>query len=1577
MGYALLGSLWQGVLVALLLAGALAVIPRTKSSLRYWCGCIALFALPVLFCATAVFVSERANVMEPIAPQTTTVAMGGTVTEKIDLPTSGGGTGHIAEPVVSAAADIEPGEVPAPATPWRRRLSDTVKPWTGHIVLCWFVGVFAMSVWNLGGWIAVRRLRCIGISAVSECFVTMLGELAGRLGVKHPVRLLQSAVVQSPMTIGWLKPVILVPASILCELSPKQIETILAHELVHVRRFDYLVNLLQTVVETLLFHHPAVWWISHKIRSERECCCDDAVVKLTADELNYAKALTAIADLRRNVPQLAVAASGGSLLSRIQRILGLSNKKTLSGSTWLASLLALIICIAAAVTMVNAAASPPRDAAAQKLIIGTWKSNTFSGHWADRYTSLSMTFEQNGSGEATSILADDARQKENTFTWKFDGRKLLLGTDKLDDDPEAYRWNIRRNKLRLRDDKGLMEFERVEKQNANDVKVKSLVGVWKYDDVSDSDVTKIDYWVLEFNRNQTGRSSQIGFDGEELESVSFVYKIDGDRISAKNPDSEDESEIAQWRMEADVLHQIGKDRTYQFTRLNADESIKPDDIESPIGTWDMIEGTGPYARGFKSVTVVFDADGRWTLESVDSKGQKDSKEGRYTFKGGRVWFRENDDLVIELDADRMTISDNDTTFTFKRRDDAEAVSEDTAAATPAESLIGRWKCTDVPDEEAERGVDSMILEFNSDHSGRSSEIGFEGKELNTETFDYKVEGNIISGKGPDPDDNWEPIQWRIEGGILFLTDDEDKTYEYKRLNAAEEPEGAAPADEQSILGTWETIEITGKGNVHRKHVWTFSPDGSLAVRAVSSSGEHDLSATYILQDGLIKTTLDEHGSDTVIRLHGNRIILTNGDTKAVFRKRTATGDEAASSAKVDITPYVGTWVVSEDNQRLMYLLVVKPDGRAVGTKAMEPRQLPNLRIVDGQVVLNDGSDDYAIRMQGEMLVGSKLEDGKPWPCTVRRFQPDPKIVGSWSATDIPENVYRTTAIFLDLKDDATFTLQSEGGGSSGVPDRGLYSTDGDMIRFFGGSSNNLATPGSARYHNGTIRIGLQHSTAVLKRDVANPFEGSEHPMFRVDLISSTNGLGNKLDLDTGESVSAEKWEQMAEKDRAMFELTISLGKVKLTSSNRKAKMLPVRDAGMSFAKAGASAVKYLSSLEKSRLRGSDYKGGIFLAVLTDRGNLAVVQMMTPTGEDQTPVGWSLAQIHKDAGEAPTVELTQTDPVAEETVEIKPIRVTIPDADTKNVPTILDLAGGEMLPFPDDIEGVDLLGHFTKLGKGDLLFDRLFAVLRGGKAQIWNDGQWTPFTPEDRQADATAYKLPESLPCRLLVTTGDGKQFEVNALARTAYGGLEIEYKPVGDKVTMPGKEGAHSATHTMEYTVKPGDTLAKIVETVYGTSGSYKEIMKMNNLANADSLTVGMVLKMPEDVASSFHIARAFIEALKLKDHAAAMMLCKFGSTEAGASAKLVQTFDFNEAKVEQAFESPAQAMAVVGPVKILSGSTEVLHGQTARFGISMEPAAGSWQIRDLDFLPQGKAKKFVGDFQAAYPDARSTWPKD
>ena len=126
---------------------------------------------------------------------------------------------------------------------------------------------------------------------------------------------LESTLVEVPMVIGWLRPVILLPVAATTGLSSEQLEAILAHELAHVARRDYLVNLLQSVVETLLFYHPAVWWVSNQIRVEREHCCDDIAVAVSGNVLVYARALTELEELRGRspAPSLALGGDGGAL----------------------------------------------------------------------------------------------------------------------------------------------------------------------------------------------------------------------------------------------------------------------------------------------------------------------------------------------------------------------------------------------------------------------------------------------------------------------------------------------------------------------------------------------------------------------------------------------------------------------------------------------------------------------------------------------------------------------------------------------------------------------------------------------------------------------------------------------------------------------------------------------------------------------------------------------------------------------------------------------------------------------------------------------------------------------------------------------------------------------------------------------------------------------------------------------------------------------------------------------------------------------------------------------------------------
>jgi uncharacterized protein (TIGR03435 family) len=147
------------------------------------------------------------------------------------------------------------------------------------------------------------------------------------------------------MVVGWLRPVVLLPVGVLAGLSVEQVEAVLVHELAHIRRHDYLVNIMQSMAEAFLFYHPAVWWISGHIRAERELCCDDSAVSVAGDAANYARTLAELASLQSVRPGVAMAVTGGSLTQRIARLLG--QPETPPSTLPIAVVtLALIVCAA-------------------------------------------------------------------------------------------------------------------------------------------------------------------------------------------------------------------------------------------------------------------------------------------------------------------------------------------------------------------------------------------------------------------------------------------------------------------------------------------------------------------------------------------------------------------------------------------------------------------------------------------------------------------------------------------------------------------------------------------------------------------------------------------------------------------------------------------------------------------------------------------------------------------------------------------------------------------------------------------------------------------------------------------------------------------------------------------------------------------------------------------------------------------------------------------------------------------------------------------------------------------------------
>jgi GWxTD domain-containing protein len=191
-------------------------------------------------------------------------------------------------------------------------------PWLGP---AWLAGVSLFYLRYAAGWLNLWGFRRRGAFHAPASWQRALTRLSAELQVTRPVLLLESLLADTPVVLGHFRPIILVPVIFLTGLQPHQVEAILLHELAHISRSDYLVNVCQRLVEGLLFYHPAVWWISGVIRNERENCCDDMVVVLRGDAHGYAAALTALEQNRLHQQQLAVAATGGNLMKRVTRLL--------------------------------------------------------------------------------------------------------------------------------------------------------------------------------------------------------------------------------------------------------------------------------------------------------------------------------------------------------------------------------------------------------------------------------------------------------------------------------------------------------------------------------------------------------------------------------------------------------------------------------------------------------------------------------------------------------------------------------------------------------------------------------------------------------------------------------------------------------------------------------------------------------------------------------------------------------------------------------------------------------------------------------------------------------------------------------------------------------------------------------------------------------------------------------------------------------------------------------------------------------------------------------------------------------
>ena len=314
LGWTLIHFVWQGALVAILFACVRALFKDYAASVRYTLACGAMLLLLALPLATIYAVNfSTAGTIAPTRGQQRTVQLARPPSRLLDLIDSQ--LGSVAETASDEA-------LPTSGEPllghWASNSFSAVLPW---LVCGWLAGALLLSVKFMGGWAIAQGLKRRQTKPLSRRWHDCAARLSRQLRMSKPFRLCESALVEVPTVVGWLRPVILVPASLLTGLPAQQVEALLAHELAHVRRHDYLFNLLQTIVETLLFYHPAVWWISRQVRIEREHCCDDLAVSACGDVLVYARALTGLEQMRGHASgTLALAANGGSLLQRIRRL---------------------------------------------------------------------------------------------------------------------------------------------------------------------------------------------------------------------------------------------------------------------------------------------------------------------------------------------------------------------------------------------------------------------------------------------------------------------------------------------------------------------------------------------------------------------------------------------------------------------------------------------------------------------------------------------------------------------------------------------------------------------------------------------------------------------------------------------------------------------------------------------------------------------------------------------------------------------------------------------------------------------------------------------------------------------------------------------------------------------------------------------------------------------------------------------------------------------------------------------------------------------------------------------------------
>ena len=353
----LIHFLWQAAIIGVVLSIMLRLFAKTSARLRYSISCAALFSLPVLALVTFAWVNSnsqqsvwlKANSLEDFAAESVCEpttdfplnAISSALPAQLEMSVVCDSNQSIQAEPTNSEAQAKP--TPSLSLQWQAFLTE----WSSWLTTAYCIGVlFIFGRLGVAIW-GSQRLRTAIQPITDSVLLEAIAKQAKRLGLRGVPIAGICERVSVPMVVGLLKPTILLPPALLCGLEPQQLSLIIAHELAHIRRYDLLVNLGQRLVEALLFFHPVTWWISHRVRIEREKCCDD-IAAGDADQLTYAASLLRMAELcvgsnsKKSASLAAMSADGGNateLASRIRRLIDTEDSPRIglskSGLRWL------------------------------------------------------------------------------------------------------------------------------------------------------------------------------------------------------------------------------------------------------------------------------------------------------------------------------------------------------------------------------------------------------------------------------------------------------------------------------------------------------------------------------------------------------------------------------------------------------------------------------------------------------------------------------------------------------------------------------------------------------------------------------------------------------------------------------------------------------------------------------------------------------------------------------------------------------------------------------------------------------------------------------------------------------------------------------------------------------------------------------------------------------------------------------------------------------------------------------------------------------------------------------------------